>query len=486
MKSKIIGRAYENLETASMNDDLDIHGNLELSAEEMRALGHRVADLIADHYSRLREKPVGNKGDSAVLRPAFLEPPPSSPAGLENIFARLEHDVFPNIMNIGHPRFFGFVPGPSNFVSVMADALVAGFNVFNGSWLGGSSAAAMELAVIDWFRNWCGFPEAAGGLFVSGGSMANLTALVAARHTRLDDRTQSAILYYSDQTHSSIDRALQVIGFLPEQIRRIPSDGAFRLPMDALARLVRADRAAGLRPFAVIANAGTTNTGAIDPLSEIAAFCRENNLWMHVDGAYGAAASISDRGRKLLAGIELADSLSFDPHKWLFQPIECGCVLLRDGALLKSTYRIMPDYLADVHRNITEVNPCDYGIQLTRGFRALKVWMSIQYFGMDAFRAAVDRGFALAEFAEAKLRTMPNWEVIAPAQMAVVCFRRRGVDESYYPKMHDAMLRDGFALATSTVLDGRKALRLCTINPRTTEADIEQTLDWIDGLAVEC
>jgi glutamate/tyrosine decarboxylase-like PLP-dependent enzyme len=385
-------------------------------------------------------------------------------------------------MNICHPRFFAFVPGPSNFVSVMADALASGFNVFNGSWLGGSSAAAMELAVIDWFRNWCGFPEGAGGLFVSGGSMANLTALVAARHTRLDDRMQGAVLYYSDQTHSSVDRALKVIGFLPEQIRRIPCDAAFRLPMDSLAQAVHADRAAGLRPFAVIANAGTTNTGAIDPLREIAAFCAENNLWMHVDGAYGAAAAISDRGRKLLDGIELADSLSFDPHKWLFQPIECGCVLLRDGALLKSTYRITPEYLADVHRNDTEVTMHDYGIQLTRGFRALKVWMSIQYFGMDSFRAAVDRGFELAEVAEAKLRRMPDWEVVTPAQMAVVTFRRRGADESYYRQVHDAMVRDGFALATSTVLNGRTALRLCTINPRTTEDDIEQTLDWIDGL----
>ena len=460
-----------------------MNDTLELSTEEMRALGYRVADVIVDHFSRLREKPVGAKGDPAVLRPAFLEAPPSVGVGVDEIFARLERDVFPNIMNIGHPRFFAFVPGPSNFVSVMADALAGGFNVFNGSWLGGSSAAAMELAVIDWFRTWCGFPEGAGGLFVSGGSMANLTALVAARHTRLDDRTDGAVIYYSDQTHSSVDRALRVIGFLPEQIRRIPTDTEFRLPIDALIRTVESDRAAGRRPFAVIGNAGTTNTGAIDPLCEIATFCRANDLWMHVDGAYGAAAAISDRGRKLLDGIELADSLSFDPHKWLFQPIECGCVLLRDATLLKSTYRIMPEYLADVHRNVTEVNPCDYGIQLTRGFRALKVWMSIQYFGMDAFRSAVDRGFALAEFAEAKLRKMPNWEVITPAQMGIVTFRRRGAEESYYHQVHDAMLRDGFALATSTVLNGRTALRLCTINPRTTEADVEQTLDWLDRLA---
>lgn len=457
---------------------------LELSSAEMRALGYRVVDLISGHLSGLNEKIVGAKGDPAVLRPMFREAPPREAVDADAILARLERDVLPYIMNVCHPRFFAFVPGPANFVSVMADAIASGFNVFNGSWLGGSGPAALELAVIEWFREWCGFPEEAGGLFVSGGSMANLTALVTARHAKLNDRTEGAALYYSDQTHSSVDRALRVIGFLPEQVRRIAADASFRLPMDALARAVAADRAAGLRPFAVIGNAGTTNTGAIDPLREMAAFCRAEDLWMHIDGAYGAAAAISDRGRELLQGMELADSLSFDPHKWLFQTFECGCVLVRDAAAMKATYRIMPEYLADVHRNVTEVNPCDYGIQLTRGFRALKVWMSMQFFGFEAFRAAVARGFELAEFAERKLRSMECWEVVTPAQMGIVTFARRGADEGFYARMHDAMLRDGFALATSTVLHGRTVLRLCTINPRTTEQDIERTVEWLDGLAV--
>lgn len=456
---------------------------LELSPAAMRELGYRVIDMIAAHFEQLSEKHVGRKGDPAVLRPSLRCPAPQTPTPVDQILARLEREIFPNILNVGHPRFFAFVPIPSNYVSVLADALAAGFDVFNGSWLGGSAAAALELAVIDWFRQWCGFPETAGGLFVSGGSMANLTALVAARHIRLDDRTDRAVIYYSDQTHSSIDRALRVIGFLPEQIRRIESDTGFRLPVERLRAHIGHDRAAGLRPFAVIANAGTTNTGAIDPLPEIAAFCRAENLWMHIDGAYGAAAVISDRGRPLLQGIELADSLSFDPHKWLFQPLECGCVLLRDAAHLKSTYRIMPEYLVDVHRNIAEVNPCDYGIQLTRSFRALKVWMSLHYFGLDAFRAAIARGFELAEIAERKIRTLPDWEIVAPAHMAIVCFRRRNAGESFYERMHDAMLTGGFALATSTVLHGQTVLRLCTINPRTSEDDIHRTIDWLDQLA---
>jgi aromatic-L-amino-acid/L-tryptophan decarboxylase len=452
---------------------------LELSQDEMRALGYRVVDQIADHFGRLGEKRVGTKGDPAVLRPALLAPPPAEPVSPDEIFETLRRDIFTNMMNVGHPRHFAFVPVPSNFVSVMGDALASGFNIFNGSWLAGSGSVALELAVIDWLRQWCGLPEGAGGLFVSGGSMANLTAIVAARHAKLDDRIEGTAVYYSDQTHSSVDRAFRVAGFLPGQIRRIPSDRQFRLPVEELTHRIADDRAAGLRPFAVVANAGTTNTGAIDPLREIAAIAKTNDLWMHVDGAYGAAAALCDRGRALLQGLELADSLSLDPHKWLFQSMECGCVLLRDAAILKATYRIMPEYLADVHRNAAEVNPCDYGIQLTRGFRALKLWMSIQYFGLDAFRTAMERGFALAEFAESKLRSMPGWEIVTPAQMGIVTFHHPDAD---YEALHAAMLADGFALATSTVLSGRTVLRFCTINPHTTEDDIAQTLDYVDRL----
>lgn len=451
---------------------------LELSPDDMRALGYRVVDMLTDHFVHLPEKRVGTKGDPAVLRPLFRNAPPVQPLPPDEIFEILNRDVFKNMMNVGHPRHFAFVPVPSNFVSVMADALASGFNVFAGSWLAGSGSVAMELGVIDWLRQWCGLPEDAGGLFVSGGSMANLTAIVAARRIKLSDRTEGAVVYYSDQAHSSVDRAWSVAGFLPEQIRKIPSDEQFRLPLDELSRRIAEDRAAGLRPFAIVANAGTTNTGAIDPLPEIAALCKSNDLWMHVDGAYGAAAALCDRGRALLRGLELADSLSLDPHKWLFQSIECGCVLLRDAAHLKATYRIMPEYLTDVHRNVTEVNPCDYGIQLTRSFRALKLWMSIQYFGLDAFRAAMERGFELAEFAEKKLRSLPGWEIVTPAFMGIVTFHHPRAD---YKKLHEAMLADGFALATSTVLKGRTVLRFCTINPRTTEDDITRTLDMLDA-----
>ena len=455
---------------------------LELSPEEMRRFGYRVVDLLADHFARMSDGPVGAKANPETLRALLAGMPGNAPSDPHELLARLERDVFPNNLHVDHPRFFAFVPGPNNFISTMADTLASGFNVFNGTWLGGSAAAALELEVVGWFCRWCGFPEAAGGLFVSGGSVANITGLLAARHAVLRDRIEGATVYFSDQTHSSIERALRIIGFAPEQMRKLPADAQFRLPMSNISAAIAADRAAGLRPFCVIANAGTTNTGAIDPLPDLGELCAKEELWLHVDGAFGAAAVLSDRGRDALRGLERADSISLDPHKWLFQSFECGCVLVRDAVLLKAAFQIMPDYLRDVHRATDDVNFCDYGIQLTRSFRALKVWLSLQTFGLDAFRAAIDRGFELAEFAEEQLRARDGWEILSPAGMATICFRF-GQDDAVQTMLVEKMMQDGFALLTSTKLGSAVALRLCTINPRTTKQDIEQTIDRLDRFA---
>jgi aromatic-L-amino-acid decarboxylase len=460
--------------------------SLEMSPAEMRQFGYRVIDVLVDHFANLKSRAVGRKAEPAAILARFAGPPPEQGCDPVSLVALLEREVFSNIMHVDHPRFFAFVPSPGNFVSTMADALAAGFNVFNGTWLGGSAAAALELAVIEWLRQICDLPETAGGLLVSGGSMANVIGLAAARRVKLNDEVRGAALYFSDQTHSSVERGLRLLGFSPAQMRKIPSDENFRLPVADVRNAIRADRRAGLRPFCVIANAGTTNTGAADPLAELADLCASEGLWLHADGAYGAAAMISERGRAELTGLQRVDSLSLDPHKWLFQPFECGCALVRNGAALKQTFQIMPDYLRDVHRGAGEVNPCDYGIQLSRSFRALKLWMSVHVFGMKAFRDAVTRGFEMAEYAERRLRAMPHWEIVSPARMGIVCFRcvRTGVDaNALNTALVDAMLADEFALATSTTLHQTTVLRLCTINPRTTEADIDETLARLDRLS---
>jgi aromatic-L-amino-acid decarboxylase len=304
-----------------------------------------------------------------------------------------------------------------------------------------------------------------------------------ARHVRLNQSPANATVYFSDQAHSSLEKALRVIGIATENVRKLPSDADYRLPVAELAQWIEKDRAAGKRPFCVIANAGSTNTGAIDPLPQLSQLCREQGLWLHVDGAYGAAAVASQRGRELLGGLGLADSLSLDPHKWLFQPFEIGCVLVRDGALLSRTFLILPEYLKDTHQYSAEFNFTDHGLQLTRGFRALKLWMSIKVFGMASFRAAIDRAFVLAEFTEACLRKMPGWEIVTPAQLGIVCFRYKPANDAAHLQLVQTLLQDGFSLITSTVLRHRTVLRTCTINPRTTETDIEQSLARLDAFA---
>ncbi|MDQ6808976.1 MAG: aminotransferase class I/II-fold pyridoxal phosphate-dependent enzyme [Verrucomicrobiota bacterium] len=454
---------------------------IELSHERMREFGYRVVDLLADHFANGADGPVGAKAEPAEIWGSFSAEPAEQPGDPHALLTRLQREVFPNNLHTDHPRFFAFVPAPNNFMSVMADTLAAGFNVFNGTWLGGSAAAAIELVVTRWLCNFCGMPASSGGLFVSGGSVANMTALIAARHALLGDHFDNAVIYFSDQTHSSVERGLRVIGFRPEQIRKIGSNSEFELSVEQLQAAVAADRTAGRRPFCVIANAGTTNTGAVDPMPQIADLCAAEKMWMHVDGAYGAAAILSERGRAALAGLERADSLSLDPHKWLFQSFECGCVLLRDFSLLKSAFRITPDYLRDVHREVAEVNFCDYGIQLTRSFRALKLWLSFETFGVTAFRSAITRGFVLAEIAERELRAR-GWEILSPARMAIVCFRF-GNDDALQTSLVQRMLSDGYAFLTSTTLRGVTALRLCTINPRTTDADIIGTVARLDRFA---
>lgn len=471
---------------------MPINSKLQLSKDEMRQLGYRVVDQLVEHFENLASKPAMRVSPRAELETKLREPLPEQPAPVDALLKQLQRDVWSNIGNIQHPRFFAFIPSPSNFVSVMADALAAGFNPFAGNWLEGAGTSQIELVTIDWLRGMCGLPETAGGLFVSGGSMANLTALMTACRAKLDGRSENAIVYFSDQTHSSIEKALRILGFAREQIRKLPSDDAFRLQIESLRQAVAQDRADGKQPFCVIANSGTTNTGAVDPLNDLADLCAQENLWLHVDGAYGAAACLSERGKKLLAGIERADSLSLDPHKWLFQPFEIGCVLVRDARLLKKTFHTMAEYLEDTKRaEEEEINYYDYGVQLTRGFRALKLWLSLKTFGAAAFREAINRGFELAEFAEDLLRKSDRWQIITPATMGMVTFRyvAEGCSENEINEIHrrmvEMMAEDGFAFANSTALRGQIVMRLCTINPRTTEQEIRATIEQIEQFGRE-
>jgi aromatic-L-amino-acid/L-tryptophan decarboxylase len=452
---------------------------LRLPPEEMRRLGHRVIDRIVDYCETVDELAPLRTGDPAALRAAIGGPPPQEPGDPDAALDALFDEVLPWAQNAIHPRFFARIGSPSNYVSALADAVASGFNLIGASWAGSSGPTTVELTVIDWLREICGMPEGTEGVLVSGGSVASLTALAAARTARLAGETAGAVVYLSDQTHASIARDLRVMGFGDEQIRVLESDAGFRLPVAAVASAVAADRAARRRPFAVVATAGTTNTGAVDPLPELADLAAREGLWLHVDGAYGAPAALCPEGRTVLAGIERADSLVLDPHKWLFQPYEVGAVLIRVPGMLQRTFSLTGEYLRDTFSS--EVNMRDRSLQLTRGARALKLWLSVRVFGLAAFREAVAHGIALAEHAEAVLRARPGWEIVTPAQLAVVCFTRRD-DDAASSQIADAMVADGYAAPSTTVLRGRTVLRLCTINPRTTFEEIERTIERMEEL----
>jgi aromatic-L-amino-acid decarboxylase len=447
---------------------------LSLPPDDMRRLGYRVVDRIVDHLTELGELPPIRVGDAGELRAALGGPPPEAGSDPDAALDALFEQVLPYIQAGDHPRFFARIGSPSNYMSVLADAVASGFNVFTGSWTGGSGPATVELVVLDWLRVVCGLPEGADGVLVTGGSVASLVALAAARTARFGERAPAeAVAYVSSEGHASIPRALRLLGVT--HVRIVPARSDCRLAADDVRAAIAADRAAGLEPFCVVGTAGTTSTGAVDPLDELA----DLGLWLHVDGAYGAPAVLTDGGRAALAGMERADSLVLDPHKWLFQPYEIGCVLVREPGLLERTFALSGVYLRDTLGG--EVNFRDRSVQLTRGGRALKLWLSIRVFGLAAFRDAVARGIALAEHAEALLRERPGWEVVTPAQLAIVCFRRDG-DDALQSRIAAAMVADGFAAPSTTELGGRVVLRLCTINPRTTDADIARTIERMESV----
>lgn len=462
---------------------------LELSGDAMRALGAQVVEVSVRHFETLRDRPVSTPMLSRATTEALLRTPiPQHGEDPHALVQWLADHVFGPPLHSDHPRFYAFVPSPSNFVSAAADLLTSAHNVFMGHWMASSTASQIELIVVDWLRELCGLPAEGGGIMVSGGSMANLCAVATAREAILRGPDDRGTLYCSDQTHSSLAKGVRLIGFRREQRRTVPTDEQLRLSVPALERMIAEDRAAGRRPFCVVANGGTTNTGAVDPLRELAALCAREGLWLHVDGAYGAAAVITERGRVALDGLGLADSITLDPHKWLFQPYELGCLLVRDARRLRDAFALEhddhADYLADVTRHVeSEVNFYEMGPQLTRSFKALKLWLSLRTFGLDAFRRAIDVGFDMAEEAARALDEDGRWEVVTPPQMGVVSFRWRGDGthtaeeiEAITARSVDAMRHDGYALVMSTSLRGRAALRLCPIHPGTNAGEIRETV----------
>ena len=459
---------------------------LGLDPETMRRLGYQTVDLLVDRWVRLREQPVLRRGTPTELARRLTGSPPEGPQGFDSILEQLGSDVLPFVSHNDHPAFFAYIPGCGTWPGVLGDLVASACNLEASSWVQAAGPSQLELVVLGWFKQWIGYPEQAAGVLVSGGSAANLTALACAREALLGAMSDQVVAYLSDQAHSSMARAARVLGFRPNQVRVLPVDDGYRMRPEALAAAMAADLRAGRRPLFVAANAGATSTGAVDPLPELAALCRERGVWFHVDAAYGGFAALTERGRRWLAGMELADSVTLDPHKWLYQPFECGCLLVREGQRLHEAFRIQPAYLKDTEAAELEVNFSDLSVQLSRTSRALKLWMSLRYFGIDAFRAAIDRSIDLALFAQARIEASAQLELLTPAKLGVVCFRRRpeGMDEDRLERLNqqlaEGLAASGQGLVSSTRLRGRFTLRMCVLNHTSRTQDVERVLDWFE------
>jgi aromatic-L-amino-acid decarboxylase len=471
-----------------------------IDAEEFRRLGHELVDVIAEYLASIRERPVFAPMQPAERATLLQEALGEAGCAPEAVLEHFRTAVLPHAMGNGHPRFFGWVNSPPAPMGVLADFLAA---AMNPSCAGGDHAAIyVERAAVRWLMELIGFPTSESmGLLVSGGSMANLIGLAAARHhaAAVDGWSVRAeglqrgrpplVLYTSDQGHSSLQKAAELLGVGAEAIRPVAVDEQLRLQVPALRVALDADRAAGRRPFCVAASAGTVGTGAIDPLGELADLCAAERLWLHVDGAYGAIAAASPRRRERLAALGRADSIALDPHKWLSVPVECGAVVVRDGHLLREAFSLVPAYLRTEPDRGFGGLPwySEYGVQQTRGFRALKLWMTLLHLGRDGVRRLVERHLELAQHLAREVDAAPDLERLAPVELSIVCFRYvpaslRGNDEelnALNKRVMEAVQAAGAAFLTQTMLGGRFALRACILHHGTTEDDVVALLDAV-------
>jgi len=459
---------------------------LALDREAMRRMGYAVVDLLVERIASLRDAPVLQTATPADMAARIDGPPPEAAGDFAAALDRLATDVLPYVGHFDHPRFFGYIPGAGTWPAALGDLIASATNIDSGAWREAAGPSQLELTVLDWFRGWIGYPDEAAGVLVSGGSAANLTAIACAREALVGPMSPDIVAYVSDQTHSSLARAARHLGFRPDQIRVLATDERFRIRVDDLEAAMDADLAGGRLPFLVNANAGTTNTGAIDDLPALAAVCHARGAWLHVDGAYGAFAVLTERGRAALEGLELADSVTLDPHKWLAMPFEVGCLLVRDGTALERAFELHPEYLKETLGAGRGVNFADRGLQLTRASRAIKVWLAVQTFGVDAFRAVIDRAMDFALVAERRIQADPRLELCSPASLGVVTFRRRGgPDEppASVDRLNERIVASlavsGDVLLTSTFIGGRYVIRLCVLNHTSELDDVVYALERV-------
>jgi len=471
--------------------------DLDWGADQARHFADRAVDLWQEFLERLPSLPVSGAWSSEQVAAGVVRPVPEEPLSEDELFEYLRQVVFDWSMYPGHPRFMAYISGAGTVPGGPADLLVAGLNMNAGGWRLAPSATEIELALIRWFAEQVGLPASAGGLMVSGGAMANFVALKAARDVKApwDVRNQGVSagpplrLYASDEVHVVTDRAADMLGLGIDAVRKVPVDGAYRVRTDLLGEAIEEDRAAGFHPMAVVASAGTVATGAIDPLDQIADLCEGLGLWFHVDAAYGGPAVLAEDLRLQFVGIERADSIAFDPHKWLYTPHSGGCVLVRDSSVLVMSFAAPAAYVyEDKELSGHGIDLGMLGPQFSRGFQAFKVWVSLLAHGRKAYARRIAHDAELARYMGARVEARPEFELATPVSLSICCFRYvpPGLGESsdrdeYLNQLNQRLMTeiqlDGRAFLSNAVLDGRFVLRACIVNFRTEANDVDALLD---------
>jgi aromatic-L-amino-acid decarboxylase len=478
---------------------------LSWSADEHRRVGSEVTGWIATYLTTLRAAPVFQPVPSDAAAAMVAAPVPENGESFDAILDRFEREIGAYPFGNGHPRFAAWVNSPPAPIGIYAQALAS---AMNPSVAGGNHAAVwVERQVIQWLKSIFGFPRESMGLLVSGSSAAAITGLAVARHAAAarigwDMRRNGAhivsehgapvrmLIYESAEAHSCHQKAVELLGLGSANIRVVPSDDALRMRPDALNEMLANDIASGALPVAVIASAGTVNTGAIDPLDAVADVCARHGVWMHVDGGYGAPAILTNDYRSQLAAIGRADSVGIDAHKWMYVPVDAGMVLVRSAKLMRDTFSLVPPYLrSDDDQHGVQGPPwlSEYGSEQTRPFRALKVWMAIRYFGTSGYARLISHDIAMARLLADRVRATPELELREPQGLSIVCFRAvpraLGGDDAAIDALNQRVLASlqlgGKAFLSSTVLGGRGWLRACIVNPGTMPDDIDAVLDVV-------
>lgn len=495
--------------------------SLDLAPGELRELARVFNELSLDYIEGPDALPVFPETSANTVAEIFRRPLPVEGVGLRELERDCE-EIIRHSRHNGHPRMFGYVASPAAPAGTLASLLVAALNSNVTSWRSAPAPTEVEKTVVRWLAEMISYAgqgrnEACGGLLTSGGSMANLNALFvaqrshapAASHEGLWNAVPPMTLYASDQIHLSIPKAADMLGIGRKQVRLVPSDAGFRIDVRALREMVDADASAGLRPFCVVASAGTVSTGAVDPLVEVARVARERGLWFHVDGAYGALAASVEGKRKLFAGLEEADSLSLDPHKWLYAPLGCGCLIFREPHRARAAFAGTEEgYIKIIGLEGDEAHAFwDYGSELSRPFRALKVWAILSYYGARRVAEAIEEDCSLAEYMAARVVEAEDLELMAPVTLGICCFRcvpagagrefeegagdddervRAGARlDELNERVMRRVQRGGEAYVSNAILRGRFALRASITNFRTTRRDIDLTLDAVRRAARE-